>query len=104
MLNKKADITFQRHYDSLHFHYTHHCNSAIDILENNCIHIKSKNTIIYITEDELEKLEAIRPLLLSNNLEQIKNITKMFSRPTIQRIESILNKKIGWFFKNGNKA
>ncbi|WP_372938779.1 hypothetical protein [Seonamhaeicola sp.] len=107
MLIKQVNINTQRHYDSLHFNTTQACDTAIDILENNCIHLKSKNTIIYITDHEAEKLEAIKPMLENHNIDQLKNITNIFCQPTIETnisaIEKWFNKNIGWFFKNGNK-
>jgi hypothetical protein len=104
MLIKQSDIKFQRQYDSLHFSFTHHCNTAKDVLENNCIHLKDKNTIIFLTENEVKKLDAIRDLLFENNLEQLRNINSMFTRKTrIEKTIEAFNKKCGWFFQNGNK-
>lgn len=108
MLIKESAINAQRHYDSLHFNKSHHCDTAIEILRNDCLYLKSRNITIFLSENEVEKLEAIRPLLENTNLEQLKNITELFNKPTVKqtltKLELFFNKKFGWFFKNGNKS
>jgi phosphopantetheine adenylyltransferase len=108
MLIKQCDFNVQRHYDSLHFNHKHHCDQAVNVLENNCIHIKSKSTIIYLSDDELEKLETIKPVLFNLRNEEIKTFVNMTkNKPkdlTWNTPIEWFNQKFGWFFKNGNKA
>lgn len=107
MLQRKCDFKVQRFSDSLHFNFSHHCEQAQDVLTNNCIHIKSKNTIIYLSDDELEKLEIIKPILFNYKKEEISNIVKMVQgKPkefNIKTLINLFNLKCGWFFTNGNK-
>jgi hypothetical protein len=108
MLIKQCDFNTQRFSDSLHFNHHHHCNEAENVLTNSCIHLNEKNTIIYLSDDEVEKLETIKPLLFNLSKQEIINIVNLVNnRPkelSIKAIAKLFNTKFGWFFKNGNKV
>lgn len=108
MLINKCDFKTQRHSDSLHFNFSYHCKQAENILNNNCIHIKYRNTIIFLNDAEIEKLEIFKPLLEQLTAEQLQNITNQFTnQPNTLTWETPIkwfNTKFGWFFKNSNKV
>lgn len=106
MLTSKCEIVAQRHQDSLFFIKSKTCTQAHAILHEDCIHLSSKDTIIFLSEEDVEKLEALKPLINNCTLEQLNNISKAFNKPQTSVLEWLngkFNKKIGWFFINGMK-
>lgn len=108
MLIQQCDFKPQRHSDSIQFNHSHHCDKAIDILENNAVHLKDKQTVIYLTEEEADKLFALRNVLGKLSAEQIENVVNAVDSNPIdvswKLFNQWFNKRCGWFFTNGNKA
>ena len=111
MLSNLCNIKSQRFSDQLFFNKKYHCDQTEAIINSDCIHLKSKNTIIFLNSDDLAKLEAITPLIKNFKTEQLINISNALNQPgkemnfkTIcNKLNNAFNRKFGWFFKNGNK-
>ncbi|MCO6499103.1 MAG: hypothetical protein J5I47_01855 [Vicingus serpentipes] len=96
----------QRFSDQLFFFDKESCDFAEGILTTDCIHLYSKKTAVFLTEEESKKIEVLYELLKECSLEQIKKINNSYTQPSktiLSSLNDAFEKRFGWFFKNGNK-